>query len=189
MNSKTIENLNKWRDEQLSSKIKLNKIALTDPIHLQTKAIHFNGRIDQLNYANGRPVPIVVKKVKNKYQLLFGLKQLIIAKLLNNKTIDAIIVPLNRSELTNYINTIYDENTKLVKLSDVKISKDFAETTPNKQKIKTKRQLIKQGIIEPIELDFNDVLTDGYITYLLLKEMGLKSILATQKGGKADDSQ
>ena len=98
-----INNLNKWREHQDTKSIRLNKIIVSHQEHLQTDTIDFKGRINKLSYANGKVVPIVVRKTDRSFQLLFGLKQLIIAKLINNNRIPAIIVECTREELVKYL--------------------------------------------------------------------------------------
>lgn len=64
---------------------------------------------------------------------------------------------------------------KSILLDDIKISNDFAKTTPRSIKVKAKRNQIKQGKIDIIVIDRNNVLLDGYITYLILKEQNVES--------------
>lgn len=174
----TIEKLNNWRENKKSKQINVNRIVITHPIHQKTETIDFNGRINQLSYVGNRPVPIVVKKKRcGKYQLLFGLKQLIIAKLLNHKTINTIVINCTRERLVDYLNNEYILDEMITySLKNIIISEDFAKTTPNPDKIRRKRREIKDGLIPAITLNENGVLVDGYITYLILKEYNVENV-------------
>lgn len=174
----TVVKLNHWRKDKKSKQININKVVVTHPVHQQTKTIDFNGRINQLSYIGNRPVPIVVKKKRcGKYQLLFGLKQLIIAKLLNHKTIDAIVINCTRERLIDYLNKEYISDRMITySLNNIIISEDFAKTTPNPDKVRRKKREIKDGLVPTITLNENGVLIDGYITYLILKEYNTKNV-------------
>lgn len=177
MKNKTlINNLNKWREKQEVKDIKLWKITVSHQEHLQTDTIDFKGRLDTLSYANGKVVPIVVRKTDSGFQLLFGLKQLIIAKLTNTNRIQAIIVECTREELVKYLIHDYSDGT-WHKLDDIIVQNSFAETTPNQRKIKQKKRQINKGLIPKITVSDKGVLLDGYITYLILKERGIKDVL------------
>lgn len=175
-NQVSTKKLNSWRNERQVQLINLNKIRISHPEHLKTNIINFNGKLNQLSSYNGKRVPVVLRKTPKGYQLLFGLKQLITAKLLNLTRINAIVVSCKREELVDYINNHYMENSSNVNIDDITISEVFAKTRPTPHKVKYKRRLIKQGIIFPIELNKNNVLIDGYITYLILREMGFTDV-------------
>lgn len=178
LNEISREKLDSWRSERKTRRIDLSKIIVSHPVHLQTETVNFNGKINKMSYSGKRQVPIVLRKIsKNNYQLLFGLKQLITAKLLNLSYVDAVIVSCSRKELINYLNNLYkSEDIKTLDTNNIKIPEPFTKTPPRKEKVKLKKQLINQGIIKPIEINENNVLTDGYITYLILKEKGYTEI-------------
>lgn len=178
---KTIKNLNKWREGRVSEKIDLRSIVITDTTHQRTEEINFRGRINKLSYTkNGEPVKLVVRKLKNgKYQLLFGLRQLITAKLMNYKTLSAVITDYGRDELIKYFNKEEVDNIIEYNLDDIKISKDFSNSQPSSRKVKDKIRKVSNGMTELIEVDKDGYLTDGYITYLILKEQGVKVVKVT----------
>lgn len=177
MKNKTlINNLNKWREKQEVKDIKLWKITVSHQEHLQTDTIDFKGRLDTLSYANGKVVPIVVRKTDSGFQLLFGLKQLIIAKLTNHNRIPAIIVECTREELVKYLIHDYSSGS-WYKLDNIVIQDSFAETRPSPRKIKQKKREINKGLVPKITVNDKGVLLDGYITYLILKEKGIKDVL------------
>lgn len=62
-------------------------------------------------------------------------------------------------------------NKKLMRLSKIKISEEFEKTPPKKIKLLEKRayQLIYNQYEQPIVVNKNNVLIDGYTTYLLMK--------------------
>ena len=175
-NKAMIDNLNKWRERQEVKDIKLWKISVSHHEHLLTDTIDFRGRLNQLSYANGKIVPIVVRKTDNGFQLLFGLKQLIIAKITNHNRIPTIIVECTREELVKYLVHDYSDGD-WYKLDDIVIQDGFAETTPSPRKIKQKKRQINKGLIPKITVSDKGVLLDGYITYLILKERGIKDVL------------
>ena len=146
-----------------------------------------------LSYANGKVVPIVVRKTSGGFQLLFGLKQLMIAKITNHNRIPAIIVECTREELVKYLVHDYSDGD-WYKLDDIVIQNSFAETEPSPRKIKQKKREINKGLVPKITINDKGVLLDGYITYLILKEKGIKDVLveivdgARAKGYKLKDS-
>lgn len=74
---------------------------------------------------------------------------------------------------------------KNMKLSAIKIRDSFANSKPNKKKMWMKRELYKHfGELSPIVVDGNNVLVDGYISYLILKEFGIESTKVENLGGK-----
>jgi len=173
-----INNLNKWKNSRDTVKINTSHIVVTDDIHLQTNIINFNGNINSLSYYNNKATPIVLRKLKNnKHQLLFGLNQLIKAKLLNKKTISAIVVSCDREYLVNYLNNVYrNKDNELIDIKSIKITGEFKNTIPRNDKVITKIKLMSEGIIDIVKVDKNNVLKDGYITYLLLKNEGYNYI-------------
>lgn len=187
MKNKTmINNLNKWRERQEVKDIKLWKISVNHQEHLRTSAIHFQGKINSLSkYKDGRVVPIVVRKTKNGYQLLFGLKQLIIAKLMNYNRIKAVVVGCSRESLLEFIRDEYVEG-EWYPIEDIKIQDSFTKTTPGQHKIKKKKNEINKGLVPVIKINEDGLLLDGYITYLILKEKGVKEVnVEIIKGEKA----
>lgn len=79
---------------------------------------------------------------------------------------------------------------KKIKLSDIVISSAFAESVPSEQKIqKYRKRFAETGKQSKfLVLDNNNVLQDGYIQYLILKEnnVGEASYI---KGGKFGDKK
>jgi hypothetical protein len=63
-----------------------------------------------------------------------------------------------------------------MKLSEIKISNAFAETSPKKEKISKCYEHWKNTGTQDrfIIVDYNNVLVDGYIMYLVLKELGVE---------------
>lgn len=178
----TIHKLNLWRGHQAISSIRTNKIDVTHKTHLKTDTINFNNNLTELSCnRHGKVVPIIVRKLKTgRYQLLFGLKQLIKAKLSNNNCIDAIVVGVIRGEVINFLKKDdIDNNSKTVDIDTIKISPVFASTIPKPHKVEFKRNLIENGLIPTIKIDENNLLHDGYITYLILKEKGIKEALVS----------
>ena len=64
---------------------------------------------------------------------------------------------------------------KTMKMSDIIIPESFAQTYPRKKKIDAcKEHWIKTGRQSKyIVVDKKNILTDGYVMYLVLKELGV----------------
>lgn len=67
---------------------------------------------------------------------------------------------------------------KRIKLSDIIITEEFANSHPSEEKIqKYEKQFVENGKqVKPIVLNKNNVLIDGYIQYLILKENGFEEV-------------
>lgn len=63
-----------------------------------------------------------------------------------------------------------------IKLSDIKIQDSFAKTMPKEEKMNECRQIWHTYHRQDryIVVDYNNVLIDGYIQYLILKEQGVE---------------
>ena len=72
---------------------------------------------------------------------------------------------------------------KTIKLSEIKITDAFKQTTPNPQKVQGYREYYenygKQA--KPILVDYHNILRDGYIQYLILKENGIEEATIIRK--------
>ncbi len=64
--------------------------------------------------------------------------------------------------------------SRTMKLSDIKIKESFAITTPKEEKMNECRMYWNNNHEQDryIVIDYNNTLVDGYIQYLVLKEMG-----------------
>jgi len=65
--------------------------------------------------------------------------------------------------------------TNMIDISEIKISKWFKSTSPKPEKLELYRQLqhkCNKGLLEinPIKIDGNNYLVDGYCSYLVIKE-------------------
>lgn len=72
---------------------------------------------------------------------------------------------------------------KTIKLSEIKITNAFKETTPNPQKIQGYRDYYEKygKQAKPILVDYKNILRDGYIQYLILKENGIEEATIIRK--------
>ena len=61
---------------------------------------------------------------------------------------------------------------KTIPLSDIRVPKDFTQDAPNPRKVIEKTIDYCNGKRERIYVDRNNVLFDGYITYLILLQAG-----------------
>ncbi len=65
---------------------------------------------------------------------------------------------------------------KKMRLNDIKIRDSFASSEPGEEKMQMKKgEYIRSGKLKPIMIDENNVLIDGYISYLILKEFGVEN--------------
>lgn len=66
--------------------------------------------------------------------------------------------------------------SRVLKLSEIKISQSFAETTPKAEKLEKCRKYYDtyQRQDRPIVVDHTNTLIDGYIMYLVLQERNVK---------------
>lgn len=68
---------------------------------------------------------------------------------------------------------------EIIDFADIKISKDFKNHYPNKNKMQERWEYYekyKEGKV-PIIVNENNVLIDGYTTYLIEKRLGIKQTL------------
>lgn len=72
---------------------------------------------------------------------------------------------------------------KPIELKDIKIKKQFAQTTPSAKKMKAAERYFRwhRRIDKNIVLNSNNVLVDGYIRYLVLVNHGKKKTRQYQK--------
>ena len=72
---------------------------------------------------------------------------------------------------------------KKIKLSEIKITSAFENTTPNPEKVQRYRDYYEENRKQskPILLDYDNVLRDGYIQYLILKENGVEEATIMRK--------
>ena len=62
-----------------------------------------------------------------------------------------------------------------ITINDIKIPEYYSP--PNDEKYREKEHIyIKNGYLSPIVIDHNNVLVDGYISYLILKRAGVKEV-------------
>lgn len=90
-----------------------------------------------------------------------------------NDTEDCESTVINEEVIIKAMNTLKGiENMKKIKLSEIKITSAFENTTPNPEKVQRCREYYteNQKQSKPILLDYNNVLIDGYCMYLILME-------------------
>ena len=72
-----------------------------------------------------------------------------------------------------------------IAIDDIKIPEYY--TPPNDEKYRNKEHLYMQGgCLSPIIVDCNNVLVDGYISYLILKRNGVKEVDCVLPNEKED---
>ena len=101
-----------------------------------------------------------------------------------NNTEDCDETIINEKVIIEAINTLKGiETMRIIKLSEIKITSAFENTTPNPEKVQKYREYYaeNQKQSKPILLDYNNVLRDGYIQYLILKENGIEEATIIRK--------
>ena len=91
---------------------------------------------------------------------------------------------INEDMIIEAINTLKGiKPMKKIKLSEIKITSAFESTTPNPEKVQRYRDYYEENEKQskPILLDYNNVLRDGYIQYLILKENGIEEATIMRK--------
>ena len=99
-------------------------------------------------------------------------------------TDDCYKTPINEETIIKAMNALKGtEPMKTIKLSEIKITSAFENTTPNTEKVQRCREYYaeNQKQSKPILLDYNNVLRDGYIQYLILKENGIEEATVVRK--------
>lgn len=101
-----------------------------------------------------------------------------------NMTNDCKNTIINEELIIKAMNTLKGiENMKKIKLSEIKVTNAFENTTPNPGKVQRYREYYNENgkQSKPILLDYNNVLRDGYIQYLILKENGVEEAIIIRK--------
>lgn len=91
---------------------------------------------------------------------------------------------INEEVIIEAINTLKGiENMNKIKLSEIKITNAFENTTPNPEKVQRYKEYYNKNgkQSKPILLDYKNVLRDGYIQYLILKENGIEEAIIIRK--------
>lgn len=78
---------------------------------------------------------------------------------------------------------------KTMKLSEIKISNAFAVTTPREDKVNACREYWEENHEQDRDIVVNkdNVLVDGYVQYLVLKEKGIEEVFVKKLGKKENN--
>ena len=101
-----------------------------------------------------------------------------------NNTEDCENTAINEEVIIKAMNTLKGiEYMEKIKLQEIKITSAFENTTPNPKKVQKCREYYAENNKQskPILLDCNNVLRDGYIQYLILKENGAEEVTIVRK--------
>ncbi|MBQ4523454.1 MAG: hypothetical protein IJA10_10975 [Lachnospiraceae bacterium] len=101
-----------------------------------------------------------------------------------NNTGDCIDTRINEELIIEAMNTLKGiKPMETVKLSEIKITKVFKNTTPNSERMQKCREYYEENKKQerPILLDYKNILRDGYIQYLILKENGVEEATIMRK--------
>ena len=91
---------------------------------------------------------------------------------------------INEEVIIEAINTLKGiEYMKKIKLSEINITSAFENTTPNPKKVQRYRDYYEENRKQskPILLGYDNVLRDGYIQYLILKDNGVEEAIIIRK--------
>lgn len=71
------------------------------------------------------------------------------------------------------------DERKMVCIKDIVIPEDFTETQPSQEKIERKWEILNRTgqLPEDIHLNQDGVLDDGYITYLMARQLGIEQVV------------
>ena len=181
-----------WYYEKDINYVDIQNIILTEPVHLNAKGICFGRGIGEI-YDNSRIIsPVAIRLLPDgRYSLVIGLVGFIKAKLANLNKIAAIITDLSRSDfikscgLSMTCEKIHRNKTQsnqeyeFIDIKDITIPRRFLETNPDLEKVnKIKDVYFKHNELDkPVSIRKKYILCDGYIRYLIAKELGLKHVL------------
>lgn len=187
------DKLNLWKDGKEVVYLDPNKIEINEPIHMKCKRININkNTVEKLKDKPQLHKSIIVKQLDaDRYSLVMGIKNLVVAKELN-KPIACIIVKPNttynklskRIGLDVGLDFKVPEGTELIyPMHKVRVSKAI-QSKPGKKKYDLYEQYYKENgcIDKPISVvknpqDRNGVfVVDGLIRYLILRNNGVKHI-------------
>ncbi|SCN24195.1 ribonuclease H [Clostridium sp. N3C] len=106
----------KWfdRNKLNTTMVELNKIILTEDIHLKAKEISFNGILKKLNSSDEITIPIAIRPIENGYySLVAGFTLFSAAKILGKfEYIPCVITDLTHEDFFKYIESKNEENAK-----------------------------------------------------------------------------
>lgn len=190
------ERLKKWKENQAEiCVIDSNRIDIVENVHKNgIRYIKIDKFIDKFEDEEIINKNIIVKyNINNdKYELIMGLKWLMIAKELN-KSINCIVVNdiythkklIEEIGILGYYFQVPEGTDDIIKLEDIVIPNTFKDSHPrgykinqytryfNKHKCLDKPILVEKGIVNGQEYI---KLVDQYIRYLIFKNKGIKNI-------------
>lgn len=187
MKNKT--NLGKKYNEFLSNnesvKIKLEDIFLTEDVHINSKC-SFSDRVNKLKANDVTEINNVatIRELESGYALVQGYAAYVIAKELGCKYLNCIVVKckdrndfIKRYMLGKRPKRVKKEQMN-VSIDDIIITSAFASTIPSATKFQDKlNKYLETGKLKPIKVTKKNVLVDGYISYLIAKELGLTEVI------------
>ena len=190
------ERLKKWKENQAEiCVIDSNRIDIVEDVHKNgIRYIKIDNIIDKFKDEEIINKNIIVKYNinNNKYELIMGLKWLMIAKELN-KPINCIVVSdtythkklFKEIGILGYYFKIPKETEDILKLKDITIPDSFKNSYPSKHKINqyTKYFNKYRCLDKPVSVEKGIVngqeyikLVDQYIRCLIFKKKGIKNI-------------
>lgn len=116
---------------------------------------------------------IVVRETPNEeYSLVCGWADYMEASARHLEKIRCIVTEDSRAVFMHRYNNKYIKTAKII------IPECFANTVPSAEKVKAKMEYYeKHGRFEkPISISRDNILVDGYISYLIAKEKGIKKL-------------
>lgn len=189
--------LQSWKESQSICIIDSNRIDIVENIHkrgIEHNHVKIDKYIDIYKDKETIDKSIMVKYNinTNRYELIMGLKWLMIAKELN-KSINCIVISNNYNYnklikeigILGYYFKVPQETEDILKLKDITVSDSFANSHPGRYKINQYTKYFNEYrcLDKPISVEKGLVngqeyikLVDQYIRYLIFKKRGIKNI-------------
>ncbi len=173
----------KFIDNNVSIKIPLSKIMLTDNRHLNSKVDFSENALKlQQKGINALDSVIMVRPLKDDiYALVMGFRSYKMAQVLGQSEINCIVTDMDSrkfKKLLGIIDMSKPIGTDEMKLiEEIVIPEEFKMFQPKQDKINEQREYFNmfRRFTKPIEIKGN-MLINGYIRYLVALELGLRKI-------------
>lgn len=189
------QRLKQWRKNQAVCVIDSNRTDIIEDVHKNgMKNIKIDKFIDKFKDEEIINKSIIVKYniYKDRYELIMGLKWLLIAKELN-KPINCIIVSdmythkkfKEEIGILGYYFKVPKETDDVIKLEDIVVPNIFKDSHPRRYKINQYTRYFNEHkcLDKPVSVEKGIVngqeyvkLVDQYIRYLIFKKKGIKNI-------------
>lgn len=173
-----------------------NDIILEEEVHLKGIPIFLRN----VEYYKSNPMkrPLIIRPLDNgRYALVMGIIRYAIARLLNIGEVPAIIKNIYHYELVQAMG-IHDKNydriktpngtQTLISIENITIPKEFLKHYVRKEKLNQEIKYFKEYgyLSEPVKVNNDNVLVDGYSRYIVAGKLGLKKVPVKIQDDKCD---